>query len=64
MPSRKIWGGGGMWHEVCITYRVEKRRRVLVTKPAGKRPLGDVGLDGRIILKVILKKSDGRRGRG
>jgi hypothetical protein len=52
-----------MWHEVCSTYRGEKRSyRVLVAKPAGRRHLGDVDLDGRIILKLILKKkSVGRR---
>ena len=30
--------------------------RVLVGKPEGKRPLGDPGVDGRIILKCIFKK--------
>jgi hypothetical protein len=30
--------------------------RVLVGKPEGKRPLGDPGVDGRIILKRILRK--------
>jgi hypothetical protein len=28
--------------------------RVLVGKPEGKRPLGDSGIDGRIILRWIL----------
>jgi hypothetical protein len=30
--------------------------RVLVGKPEGKRPLGDPGGDGRIILRWIFKK--------
>jgi hypothetical protein len=33
--------------------------RVLVGKPEGKSHLGDPGIDGRIILKWILKKRDG-----
>jgi hypothetical protein len=38
-----------------------KRRapyRVLVGKLEGKNPLGNPGVDGRIILKLILKKWD------
>jgi hypothetical protein len=30
--------------------------RVLVGKPEGKRPLGDPGVDGRIILRWIFRK--------
>jgi hypothetical protein len=30
--------------------------RIFVGKPEGKRPLGDLGLDGRIILRRIFKK--------
>jgi len=30
--------------------------RVLIEKPEGKRPLGRVSVDGRIILKWIFKK--------
>jgi hypothetical protein len=33
---------------------------VLVWKPEGKRPLGSVGVDGRVILKCVIKKSFGR----
>jgi hypothetical protein len=32
--------------------------RVLVGKPEGKRPLGDPGVDGRIILRRIFRKWD------
>jgi len=32
--------------------------RVLVGKPEGKRPLGDPGVDGRIILSWIFRKLD------
>jgi hypothetical protein len=30
--------------------------RLLVGKPEGKRPLGDPGIDGRIILRWIFRK--------
>ena len=33
--------------------------RALVGKPQGERPLGELGVDGRIILKCILKEWDG-----
>jgi hypothetical protein len=36
--------------------------RVLVEKPEGKRPLGNPGVDGRIILKCICGKWDGGMG--
>jgi hypothetical protein len=32
----------------------------MATKPEEKRPVEDFGLDGRIILKKVLKKSLGR----
>jgi hypothetical protein len=48
-----------MWH---VWRRGEERRGaywVLVTKREGKKLLGRLGVDGRIILKLILKKYDG-----
>jgi hypothetical protein len=38
--------------------------RVLVGKPEGKRPLGDPGVDGRIILRWIFRKWEGVVGTG
>jgi hypothetical protein len=32
--------------------------KVLVGKPEGKKPLGDRGVDGRIILRRIFRKWD------
>ena len=32
--------------------------RVLMGKPEGKRPLGERGIDGRIILRCIFRKWD------
>jgi hypothetical protein len=37
-----------MWH---VWRGRREASRVLVGKPEGKRPLGSVGVDGRIILK-------------
>jgi hypothetical protein len=31
---------------------------VLMGKPDGKRPLGDLGVDGRIILRLMFRKRD------
>jgi len=41
--------------------RTEKRGvyRVLVGKPGGKRHLEDLGIDRRIVLKLIFKKRHG-----
>jgi hypothetical protein len=33
--------------------------RALVGKPEGRRPLGNPGVDGRIILKLTCKRLDG-----
>jgi hypothetical protein len=30
--------------------------RIFIGKPEGKRPFGDLGVDGRIILKWIFQK--------
>jgi hypothetical protein len=38
--------------------------RVLVRKPEGKRPLGNTGVDGRIILRWIFRKLEGVVGTG
>jgi hypothetical protein len=38
--------------------------RVLVGKPEGKRPLGDPDVDGRIILRWMLRKLEGVMGTG
>jgi hypothetical protein len=47
---------GGTWG----TYEEEERGayRVLVGRPGGKNHLGDVGIDGRTVLKWIISKWD------
>jgi hypothetical protein len=47
-----VWHVGG--EERCY--------RVLVGRHEGKKHLEDLGVDGRIILKWIFKKWDGRHG--
>ena len=42
----------------------EVLHKVLVGKPEGKRPLGDPGLEWRIILRWILRKWKGIVGTG
>jgi hypothetical protein len=34
---------------------------ILVAKPEGKKPLGKLGISGRSILCLVLKKQDGRK---
>jgi hypothetical protein len=36
----------------------DEKEKILVGKPDGKRSYGKFGADGRIILKLILKKQD------
>ena len=52
-----------MGHVACVG---ESRGayRVLVGKPEGKKPLGNTGVGGRIILKWISRKWDLRRWTG
>jgi hypothetical protein len=43
----------------CSTYGEKKSVcRFLVRTPEGKRPLGEQGVDGRIILRWIFRKWD------
>jgi hypothetical protein len=55
MNSRRMrWAGH-------VARMGEKRNayRILMGKPQTKQPLGSLGVDGRVILKWILEKSDG-----
>jgi len=52
IKSRRMrWAG----HVACMGER-RGVYRVLVGEPEGKRPLGDPGVDGRIILRWIFRK--------
>jgi hypothetical protein len=48
------------WGWACGTYGREEEKinacRGLVGKCEGRRQLGDLGVDGRVILKLVLKK--------
>jgi len=57
-PHPILFGNNEM-HGACSTYGGEDRCiRVLVGKPEGKNDLEDPGIDGRIILRWILRKWD------
>jgi hypothetical protein len=45
--------------DACSTYGEEKRVQGLMGETR-KRHLEDLGLDGRVILKCLIKKYDGR----
>jgi hypothetical protein len=54
MKSRRMrWAG-----HVSRTGEGRAVYRILVGKPEGKRPLGNPGIDGRIILRRIFRKWD------
>ena len=59
-----------VWREqffTCSFHTLGERRGahgVLVGKPEGKRPLRDPGVDGRMILRWIFRKQNGRGGHG
>ena len=58
-PRRLRWTGH--------VARIEKGRsafKLLTGKPTGKRPLGDLGVDGRTILEWTLKRYVSMRGIG
>jgi hypothetical protein len=48
---KRIWPD-----HVARTGKKEKKYRILVGKPEGKRPLGRLDTDGRIILKWVLDR--------
>jgi hypothetical protein len=43
------------WHVACMGV-MRNGYNILVGKSEGKRPLGDLGIDGKIILEWILGK--------
>jgi hypothetical protein len=49
----------GMEHVACVE-EIRNTYRILVRKPEGKKHLEDLRTDGRIILKLILKRQGGR----
>jgi hypothetical protein len=51
IKSRTRWGG----HVACMTEMRNVYNKILVEKPE-RDHLGDLGTDGRIILRRILKK--------
>jgi len=45
----------------CSTHgKMRNAYTILVRKPEGKRPFEDLGVDGRVILKLILGKQGGK----
>jgi hypothetical protein len=58
VKSRRMrWGG----YVVCMK-EMRNPYNILVRKPEGKNHLEDLGIDGKVILKCILKKQDVRMG--
>ena len=45
--------------QVAYTGEEKNACRLLIGKPEGKYHLGNLGIDGRVVLKWILKKYDG-----
>jgi len=54
MKSRRRWAG-----PVARMGDKTGAYRVLLGMPEGKRPLGNPGVDGRVIINWIFKKLDG-----
>ena len=60
IKSRRMRRAG----HVARMEEVRGMHKVLVGKPEGKRPLGDQDVDGRIILRWMLRKCEGVVGTG